>query len=407
MTYDTQTRSAAPAADAAIAELVRAGGRIAGHLAPDVEPGVGVASWINVSRFVEATGDENPLYTDVQYGAGSVHHTMLAPPAFVLAVRMPDSSGGLDLDRHGLLDTLSTLRLTWNDTIRLGDPLTGRVEITGLAGHHDGAGRPFARVTSAVDYLRHGVPLARGSCEVDLTPRDPQAPARSVHRYDDTEVERMVHELETEEPPRGGRPRFWSDTAVGETGPTLLKGPLSLAELMVWVFAEGRPVRAGNLHHDHLADLPGRQITNPVTDWPAWDRADAWLDSATAHTAGLPAPAARGGLLFSLAVQYATHWMGDDAFLRRLETRITRPLVYGDALRLTGTVTDRYTATDEAGVRHHAVTLRIAGVNQRHETVLDCAAAVFLPERGRMVTLPVAGGLTPDGGPASDHPGGE
>ncbi|CAM5645481.1 Acyl dehydratase OS=Streptomyces fumanus OX=67302 GN=GCM10018772_38500 PE=4 SV=1 [Streptomyces fumanus] len=35
---------------------------------------------MNVSRFVEATGDENPLFTDVQYGAGSAHHTMLAPP---------------------------------------------------------------------------------------------------------------------------------------------------------------------------------------------------------------------------------------------------------------------------------------------------------------------------------------
>ncbi|CAM5645398.1 Acyl dehydratase OS=Streptomyces fumanus OX=67302 GN=GCM10018772_38500 PE=4 SV=1 [Streptomyces fumanus] len=100
-----------------------------------------------------------------------------------------------------------------------------------------------------------------------------------------------------------------------------------------------------------------------------------------------------GELLYSLAGQYVTHWMGDDAFLRRLDVDILRPLLYGDALRLSGTVVDRYTVTDEAAHRYHAVTLRVTGDNQLGETVLSATSTVFLPDRGKPVALPVTGGL--------------
>lgn len=379
--------------DEVIDRLITANRPRVGCLAPDIEPGLDVASWINVSRFVEATGDENPLFTDVQYGAGSAHHTMLAPPSFVLAIRMPDSHGGLALDGHRLVEAGWSLTLTWNDTIRLADLLTGSAEVTELSRGHDGSGCALARVTTAVRYRRHGAALAEGICRVDLVPVVPGPPKRPVHHYEPADVDRMVRELDTEEPPRGGRPRFWSDTSVGETGPTLLKGPLSLAELMVWEFAEGRPVRAGNLHHDRLAGFSGRRTVHPVTGWPAWDRAEAWLDSATAPSEGLSAPAARGGLLYALAGQYVTHWMGDDAFLRRLDVEILRPFLYGDALRLSGTVTDRYTVTDPAAHRYHAVTLEVTGDNQLGETVLAATATVFLPDRGKPVRLPVTGTL--------------
>jgi hypothetical protein len=38
--------------------------------------------------------------------------------------------------------------------------------------------------------------------------------------------------------------------------------------------------------------------------------------------------------------------------------------------------------------------LHIAGVNQLAEMVLAAEAVVFLPDRGKPVALPIAGGLT-------------
>lgn len=377
-----------------IERLIESSRRVIGCLAPDVEPGVAVASWINVSRFVDASGDDNPLYLDVRYGAGSVHHTMLAPPTFVLAVRAPGSAGMPD--RRRLTGTLRSLHLSWDDTVRLGDALAGRVCVSDVSRCLTEDGRARARVLSTVEYQRGGVGFARGWAEVEVAPLDEDSPHRPIHRYDPAEVQRMARELDTEPPSRGAVPRFWSDVAVGETTPPMLKGPLTLSDLELWVFAEGRPVRAGNLRHTRPVTDGGRRVASPVTGWPAWDPAETSLDSAATAPAG---PGAPGGLLVTLAGQHVTHWMGDDAFLRQLGVRVMRPFRYGDALRLTGTVIDRYTVTDEAMTRYHAVTLQVVGRNQLGEPVVEAHAVVFLPDRGKPVRLPVRGGLTCDTAP--------
>jgi acyl dehydratase len=379
----------APADDLEV--LIRTARHRIGCLAPGFEAGVDVASWINISRFVEATGDENPLFTDVQYGAGSAHYTMLAPGTFVLAVRAPDSNAGLDLHQHQMVETIRSLWLSWDDTIRLADRLTGEVRITDVAPCAHGPGA--AQVSTYAHYERNGTGFARGGCTVELLPTESAFPQREVHRYGKAEIERMMHALDDETPPRGSQPRFWSDTTIGDIGPTLLKGPLTLAELMVWAFAEGTPIPAGNLYHTRLEAMPGRRTTNPVTAWPDWDRTEAWIDSAASQAGGLSAPAAKGGLLFALAGQYATHWMGDDGFLWRLDAELRRPLQYGDALWVTGTVTDQFTTTDEGGHRYHAVVLTVTGSNQLGETIVSAEAVIFLPDRGKPVALPVVGSV--------------
>jgi len=379
-----------------IERLIRSSRRVLGCLAPDIEPGVDVASWLNVFRFVESSGDENPLYTDVQYGAGSAHHTMLAPPTFVLAVRQPASAAVLDRMNHQLTGNLTSLRLTWDDTIRLGDPLSGQVCVADVTRRYTQTGQARACVVSTVEYQRNEAEFARGRAEVELAPLDEEtafSPRRPIHRYEPADIERLVRELDAEQPCRGQVPRYWSDVTVGEPTPATLKGPLTLSDLMIWTFAEGREVRAGNLEYARLAGRPGRRATHPVTGWPVWDRADASLDSAVTDPAG---PAAPGGLLVTLVGQHVTNWMGDDAFLRQLGVRIRSSYRYGDVLRLTGTVVDRDTRSDEAGNRYHTVTLGVTGVNQLGEPVVEADAVVFLPGCGRPVRLPVRGDLRCD-----------
>src|SRR3712207_9470988 len=65
----------------------------------------------------------------------------------------------------------------------------------------------------------------------------------------------------------------------------------------------------------------------------------------------------------------STHWMGDDGFLRRLSVQLPNPFIYGDVMRLGGTVSDRYTQ-HVRGQTYHAVELALSGVNQLGETVL-------------------------------------
>lgn len=368
--------------------------RLLGCAAPDVPVGIETAGWLEIGRFAEATGDESPLYHDVQYGACSIHGTLLAPPAFVLAARMPDSAGALDVAPHRLVDTLTALQILWDDNVRLADRLSGRVWLTDAEVTTDETGRPCARIRSSATWERNGLGLAQGHCEVSLYQIDGSPfSRRSIQRYKQQEISAIKARLDAEPARRGDLPRYWSSTAPGDLMMALTKGPLTFSDLLVWKVAEGRPMKAGNIHHRELASQPGRRATNPLTNWPVWDRTEAWDDSAASHTAGLPAPAASGGLLFALASQTVTHWMGDDAFLRRMAVRIRQPLFYGDTLDLGGHVAHCFTATDEAGHHYYAVSVEVHACNQLGEPVLSGEAVVLLPEPGRPVRLPLSGAL--------------
>ena len=91
----------------------------------------------------------------------------------------------------------------------------------------------------------------------------------------------------------------------------------------------------------------------------------------------------------ALAIQAITHWMSDDGFLRRIAVQLPQPFIYGDVMRLTGSVTDKYTQRS-GDQTYHAVDVTLRGTNQRGESVLDAQAVVYLPERGMPVSLPVA-----------------
>ncbi|MDR7275576.1 FAS1-like dehydratase domain-containing protein [Catenuloplanes atrovinosus] len=368
-----------------IAMVATRSSRLIGCHAPDAEPGVDAADWLSVTRFAEVSSDDNPLYTDVRYGAASPHRTMLAPPAFVLALRSPCSTGALDLIPNELVSRVDTLEVTWYDTIRLGDRLAGRVRVDGVGHRAEPGTADQVRITSTAEYERDGVRFALGRAEVSISAL-PTHDVRPIHRYGQPEIDRMSRELDDEADPRGPRPRHWGDVRIGDALPSVLRGPLTISDLEAWVIAAGRPVRAGNLQQRWLAERDGRRRAHPLTGWPAWDRAEAALDSAVTEPAG---PAAPAELLFTLACQLVTSWMGDDGFLRSLSLRVGEPFRYGDAVRLSGSVRDLYRLTGADGRGYHAAAVRMTGVNQLTQTVFEADAVTLLPQPGRPVHLPV------------------
>lgn len=343
----------------------------------DVPAGASQADWLRVQRFVEATGDENPLYLDPRHGARSAWRTMLAPPAFVLAVAVPDSAGAL---RRGpvasdALPLLTRIELGWSDQIRLGDRLQAEVTT---------AGAEAGEVVTEATYRREGAPFATARGTVTLLEGDRIA-ERGIHRYEDAEIAELVGRIEAEPPRRGTRPRLFEEVTPGEPLPELVKGPLSWSDLIAWIIAEARPVKATNLLHRELLVDPARARPHPVTGWPVWEAEQAREDLAAAPHAGLPAPLARGSMLAALAGQLATHWMGDDAFLRGLGVTLGEPLLYGDTLLLSGRVEEAFEGPEGEGCAR----LEIDGRNQLGSDVVSGEAVVLLPRRGAPVRVPV------------------
>ena len=398
MSSTVEQRSAgqrSESAGTAIERFIRDSRRLIGHDAADVPPGTTIADWVAIERFLNATGDENPLYRDPNYGAASAHSTMLAPPTFVLAVRTPTSAAALyQGDYEGLLPLLTGADLEWTDDIRLGDRIDADLRVGAVRQGPEWKGRQTAQVESEATYRKLGGsrPFARARGTTTLYPvkrgGEERFVDREIYSYSDDEVHQLERELDAESAPRGGRPRTWRDVKPGDALPTLVKGPLTLSDLMTWAVAEAKPIKLGGLIYKEVVANPGRMRTNPSTNWPYWDAEHEAEDLQSCRDAGFAGPYGRGAMRVALAGHLITHWMGDEGFLRRLSVQLPHPFMYGDVMRLGGTVSDSYTQR-LGGQVYHAVEVTLSGVNQLGETVLSGEAVVYLPDPGKPVVLPI------------------
>lgn len=375
-----------------LATLFAESRRLIGHRATDVPAGVSIADWVNISRFVEATGDENPLYLDVRYSAESWWRTMLAPPAFVLGIQVPQSTGALHARDYDVVDMLTGVELWWNDHIKLGDRVSADLHIADVSYGRGWRGRETVEITSSVVYKSESRHVAAGTGVVRMHPLllgEEFFVERAIYKYTDEEIERIEAGLNAEPAPRGSTTRFHADVTVGEQLPQIVRGPFTWSELITWIIAEGRPAPAGNIRHRSLVQHPGNVRPHATTGWPISDRKHAREDLLACAGVGFRAPCAREPFIVSLVTQLITTWMGDDAFLRHLSTSLHLPVLYGDTLWLNGTVTKKF--VQQIGEREYfAIAIDVDVVNQIGEPAATATAIVLLPEPGRPLLLPLA-----------------
>jgi acyl dehydratase len=101
-------------------------------------------------------------------------------------------------------------------------------------------------------------------------------------------------------------------------------------------------------------------------------------DQTAARELGMPGAYNNGPQRVGWFAHCVTNWMGDGAFLSVLEVRLRRPEIFGDVIRIGGTVT----AVDQVGdcPRVH---VSLQAVNQLGECTADGLAEVLLDDYGR------------------------
>ena len=99
-----------------------------------------------IRHWTQAIGDTNPLYTDAEFAASTVHGEIVAPPAMIQVWTMsgPDHSGRertpIDdllaaLDETGFTGVVATnCEQTYHRQVRLGERLIARTRLTGMSG---------------------------------------------------------------------------------------------------------------------------------------------------------------------------------------------------------------------------------------------------------------------------------
>ena len=350
-----------------------------------------------IMRYLACVGDDNPLYWDEPYAAKTRWAGVIAPPRLlprrhVLTPRVlttPRDGGrvtfmGEDVLK-GVFAMISGVRIVFERPVRLGDTLRW------AGGPHDVierrskmAGRSLELINK-IEYFNQRDELVATSFESVI--RMERSAARASRKYLDVpnacytveEMESLGAQYELERlQRRGGVPRYWEDTSVGDNLIKLAKGPLSITDIASFFAGHGIACQTNRTKHLELKASPAERLLNPETNIEDHWVAAHW-DSYFARQSGIPRPYDEGPMRFDDVAHLVTDWMGDDAFLRELQVSLRKPNLVGDLSWCTGKVANK--RVDELG--RYVVDLEMWMVNQREERTTTASAIVELPARDR------------------------
>jgi hypothetical protein len=190
-------------------------------------------------------------------------------------------------------------------------------------------------------------------------------------------IEAIETQYDAEEP-RGGRPRMWEDVHVGDALGPMVKGPLTITDMMCWHVGMGtglygvRPLR---LARRNRIRIPRFYSPNSLGVPDVQQRVHWETDAARA--VGNPAVFDYGRMRETWLAHLCTDWMGDDAWLWKLDCEFRRFNFVGDTQWVQGKVSRSYLSKGD----RPAVDIDLAMVNQRNEVTSPGHATILLPSR--------------------------
>jgi acyl dehydratase len=339
-------------------------------------------------------GDDNPLWCDPAYAAGTRWEGSIAPPPLV---------GGDSLIGEDVLTPADQLE---QDRLK-GDPLRGvhafyaaserewwaplhidhavrrrNALVAALDKPSEFSGRAVHEWTAQVFQDDSGRLL---SGQYRLMVRTERGEARKRKKYADVAVEpwseqelAAVDAQYASEKRRGADPRWFEDVEEGDQLGPMVKGPLTVTDMVCWHVGMGMgvygvaPLRLGWRNRQRIPRFYHR---DELGVWDVMQRVH-W-DPAFAQRSGNPTTFDYGRMRETWLIQLCTDWMGDDAWLWRLHVEFRKFNYVGDAQWLGGRVVRKHLA--DGG--RPAVDVELWAKNQRGEVTTPATATILLPSR--------------------------
>ncbi|WP_433761364.1 FAS1-like dehydratase domain-containing protein [Nocardia sp. CA-135398] len=353
-------------------------------------------TWDGVRHFAFGYGDDNPLYCDPEYAAGSRWGSLIAPPTFLYtmgedAAPKPDAETKALLKRDpfaGLGSYQAVMEFEWWQPLRLGDRSRVLQTQVGVRPKRSSFGGRTAHVTQ--DYL-----YTNGSGEMHAVRRGTWINAerhtsskRAKEKLEQTPyTPAQLAEIDAAyaaEARRGAEPRYWEDVAVGEVVQPKVKGPLTTTDVVVWHLGWGMqltPPGAFKIAANIRRKAPGLYPANALNIPDTVQRLH-W-EPARAQELGLPNSYDYGGMRETWLCHLLTDWIGDDGWLWKLRCEHRKFNYIGDTTWVRGTVVDKRQVDGR-----NEIHLEVRCENQRGEITTPGTAVVLLPTRDHPVELP-------------------
>ncbi len=351
----------------------------------------GVDAFRNVAV---AYGDDNPLWCDPAYGAGTRWGSAIASPPLVGGDTLigEDEVAKVDPEFRELMkgDPLRGVHAFYSASAReWWAPLLPERRVfrrNALVGVHDKQSEFAERAVhewAGQVFREDDGPLL--SAQYRLMIRTERRKARERKKYDaielvpytDDEIA-AIDEQYASEGPRGSDPRWWEDVREGDTVGPMVKGPLTVTDMICWHAGMGmglygvRPLRLGARNRARIPNFFYRDDLNV----PDVQQRVHW-DPELARRAGNPTTYDYGRMRETWLIHLCTDWMGDDAWLWKLDCQFRLFNYVGDTQWLRGTVTRKYLADGD----RPAVDLDLAATNQRGDVTTPGHATILLPSR--------------------------
>ncbi len=356
-------------------------------------------------QVAEAYGDPNPLWWDEEHAQESVWSGLIAPPPLVggdsligedevreVAPQHRDLMKGDPL--RGVHAFYAASAREWWAPLRPGRRTWRRNALVGVLDKPSSfAQRAVHEWTGQVFRDEDRLLSAQYRCMV----RTERSKARERKRDDVIEIRpyadeeiAAIEEQYGREGPRGPETRWWEDVDEGDPVGPLVKGPLTVTDIVCWHSGMGmglygvRPLR---LAYENRRRIPRFFHRDPLNVPDVMQRVH-W-DPEFARRAGNPTTFDYGRMRETWLIHLCTDWMSDDGWLWKLDCEFRKFNYVGDTQWLSGVVTRRYLADGD----RPAVDLELRAENQRGEVTTPGHATILLPSRAHgPVRLPTAPG---------------
>ncbi len=342
-----------------------------------------------IRHFALAYGDDNPLYTSPEYGAKTRWRSMTAPPVFLTTTGIdevkeirPDIRERGAHALAGVHEFFSGDEWEWFLPVYPGDRFTRRYYLYDVV---EKERSEFTGGRSVITKYRADYVNQRGELvAVDryLFVRAEREAAAKKGKYSTLQRQvytpeqvREIDEAYAKEFRRGAQTLYWEDVREGEEVPAMVKGPLTLTDVIAWLRGWGGGVRHSRIawkyrqRHPKFFSLNDYGVPD-IVERVHWE--DSW-----ARKIGNPTAYDFGRMRSCYLQELVTNWMGDDAWLWKLSGQYRQFNYHGDVTWVKGKVLRKHVT----GEGHHCADLDVWCENQRGAVTAPGKATVVLASR--------------------------
>jgi len=329
-----------------------------------------------------SVGDDNPLFSEIDYAKRTSWGQVIAPPTFLFTIDSGIVAPGLP----GIQWIFAGSRFEHFLPVKAGDTITARARLIDV---QIKSGKNVDRYVNQVGEVLYtnqsGQLVCRYEGDIYRIPRRRAgggfkfAPKEGVeapkpYKYTQDEIEKIAEGYRNEFR-RGAEVLHWEDVNAGDPLPVVQKGPLTLVDIVGFYSGRRTVYNVMKLAFAERDRHPRNVYYSPTRNIPMHPAA-GHFDVEIAHEIGMPGAYDQGWQRLNWAGHLLTNWAGDHGFVRRLHGRVTKPNLVGDLTLMHGEVTGKRKEDGEA-----LIEIRWWGQNQRGEQNCSGKAEVRLPSR--------------------------